>query len=116
LERAYPTLPISDCQTLLFFPAQSSVPFKAFADAVQSFLMSVLTFQREWSIHGPGPDKVVSFPPPAPTSLSPTEDGSMSEIPASMMGVGGLGALYSVGGEKILKVGLGYANELEKVI
>jgi hypothetical protein len=40
----------------------------------------------------------------------------MSEIPASMMGVGGLGALYSVGGEKILKVGLGYANELEKVI
>lgn len=59
---------------------------------------------------------VVLFPPLAPTSLSPTEEGSMSEIPASMMGVGGLGALYSVGGEKILKVGLGYANELEKVI
>jgi hypothetical protein len=36
LERAYPTLPISDCQTLLFFPAQNSVPFKAFADAVLS--------------------------------------------------------------------------------
>jgi hypothetical protein len=33
-----------------------------------------------------------------------------------MMGVGGLGALYSVGGEKVLKVGLGYAGELEKVI
>ena len=40
----------------------------------------------------------------------------MSEVPASMMGVGGLGALYNVGGEKILKVGLTYAGELEKVI
>ena len=40
----------------------------------------------------------------------------MAEIPASMMAVGGLGALYTVGGEKILKFGLGYAGELEKVI
>jgi hypothetical protein len=40
----------------------------------------------------------------------------MSEISASMMGVGGLGSLYSVGGERVLKVGLGYASELEKVI
>jgi hypothetical protein len=43
-------------------------------------------------------------------------DEDMSEIPPSMMGVGGLGTLYSVGGEKILKVGLGYAGELEKVV
>ena len=43
-------------------------------------------------------------------------DESMSEIPSSMIGVGGLGAMYSIGGEKILKVGLGYAGELEKVI
>lgn len=59
----------------------------------------------------------VTFPPaPAATSISSSTDDSISEIPASMMGVGGLGALYSVGGEKILKVGLGYAGELEKVI
>ena len=55
-------------------------------------------------------------PPPATSSISSSADESMSEIPASMMGVGGLGALYSVGGEKILKFGLGYAGELEKVI
>jgi len=40
----------------------------------------------------------------------------MSEIPASMISVGGLGSLYTVGAEKILQVGLGYATELEKVI
>jgi hypothetical protein len=40
----------------------------------------------------------------------------LSYVPETMMGVGGLGALYSVGGEKVLKVGLGYAGELEKVI
>ena len=40
----------------------------------------------------------------------------MSDIPPSMMGVGGLGALYTIGGEKVLKVGLAYAGELEKVI
>jgi hypothetical protein len=49
------------------------------------------------------------------SSLATTDDG-MSDIPQSMMGVGGLGALYSVGGEKVLKVGLQYAGELEKVI
>lgn len=43
-------------------------------------------------------------------------DGDISEIPQSMKGVGGLGSLCSVGGEKILRVGLGYAEELEKVI
>lgn len=59
----------------------------------------------------------VSFPPaPATSNITSSTDDSISEIPASMMGVGGLGALYSVGGEKILKVGLGYAGELEKVI
>jgi len=58
----------------------------------------------------------VMFPPsPGPSTISST-DKNMSEIPASMMGVGGLGSLYSVGGEKILKVGFGYAGELEKVI
>ena len=69
--------------------------------------------QRGWSISHEG---YVSFPPPAPTSISPTDDGSMSEIPASIISVGGLGALYTVGAEKILQVGLGYATELEKVI
>ena len=59
----------------------------------------------------------VTFPPPpAASSISTSTDESVSEIPASMMGVGGLGALYNVGGEKILKVGLTYAGELEKVI
>jgi hypothetical protein len=58
----------------------------------------------------------VTFPPPPASSSISSADESMSEIPASMVGVGGLGALYSVGGEKILKVGLGYAGELEKVI
>ena len=43
-------------------------------------------------------------------------DEDVTDIPPSMMGVGGLGALYTVGGEKILKFGLGYAGELEKVI
>lgn len=38
------------------------------------------------------------------------------EISANMVGVGGIGALYSVGGEKILRIGLGYAGELEKVV
>ena len=33
-----------------------------------------------------------------------------------MLGVGGIGALYSVGGEKILRIGLAYAGELEKVV
>lgn len=33
-----------------------------------------------------------------------------------MMGVGGLRTLHSVGAEKVLKVGLQYAVELEKVI
>jgi hypothetical protein len=57
----------------------------------------------------------VSFP--AATVVAPSSmDEDMSEIPPSMMGVGGLGTLYSVGGEKILKVGLGYAGELEKVV
>ena len=58
----------------------------------------------------------VTFPPAPATSSITSADDNMSEIPASMMGVGGLGALYSIGGEKILKVGLGYAGELEKVI
>ena len=40
----------------------------------------------------------------------------MSDVPEYMMGVGGLGALYAVGGDKVLKVGLNYAGELEKVI
>ena len=57
----------------------------------------------------------VSFPPPPATS-SLSLDGDISEIPSSMMGVGGLGTLYTIGGEKILKVGLGYAGELEKVV
>ena len=48
--------------------------------------------------------------------MSSSPDENMSEIPTSMMGVGGLGALYAVGGEKILKFGLGYAGELGKVI
>jgi len=57
----------------------------------------------------------VSFPPLS--SASPLSmDGDISEIPQSMKGIGGLGSLYSVGGEKILRVGLGYAEELEKVI
>jgi len=43
-------------------------------------------------------------------------DESISEIPPSMVGIGGLGSLRAVGGEKILKVGLDYAGELEKVI
>jgi hypothetical protein len=55
-------------------------------------------------------------PPPAPSTISSSMDENMSEIPASMMGVGGLAALYTVGGEKTLKFGLGYAGELEKVI
>jgi len=38
------------------------------------------------------------------------------EIPPNMVGVGGIGALYSVGGEKILRIGLGYAGELERVV
>jgi hypothetical protein len=48
--------------------------------------------------------------------MSSSTDEHMTEIPTSMMGVGGLGALYTFGGEKILKFGLGYAGELEKVI
>jgi hypothetical protein len=40
----------------------------------------------------------------------------MDEIPPNMVGVGGIGALFSVGGEKILRIGLGYAGELEKVV
>jgi hypothetical protein len=40
----------------------------------------------------------------------------MSDIPEYMTSVGGLGTLYSVGGDKVLKVGLDYAAELEKVI
>jgi hypothetical protein len=44
------------------------------------------------------------------------EDDDFADLPPSMMGVGGLGALLTVGGEKVLKVGLGYAGELEKVI
>jgi len=40
----------------------------------------------------------------------------MPEIPAVVISVGGIGALYSIGAEKILQVGLRYANELEKVI
>ena len=59
----------------------------------------------------------VLFPPAhAASSMPSVTDESMSEIPSSMIGVGGLGAMYSIGGEKILKVGLGYAGELEKVI
>jgi hypothetical protein len=57
----------------------------------------------------------VSFPA-ATVAATSSMDEDMSEIPPSMMGVGGLGTLYSVGGEKILKVGLGYAGELEKVV
>jgi 26S proteasome regulatory subunit N12 len=34
LERAYPSLPLSDCQILLFFPPQDSVGFKSFAEMV----------------------------------------------------------------------------------
>jgi len=40
----------------------------------------------------------------------------MNEVPPHMLGVGGIGALYSVGGEKILRIGLAYAGELEKVV
>jgi hypothetical protein len=40
----------------------------------------------------------------------------MDEVPANMIGVGGIGALYSVGGERILRIGLRYAGELEKVV
>ena len=58
----------------------------------------------------------VSFPPAPATSSISSADDNISVIPTSMMGVGGLGALYSVGGGKILKVGLGYAGELGKVI
>ena len=36
LERAYPTLPQSDCQILLFFPPQDSIAFREFADMVQT--------------------------------------------------------------------------------
>jgi hypothetical protein len=48
--------------------------------------------------------------------MSSSTNENMAEIPVSMMAVGGLGTLYTVGGEKILKFGLGYAGELEKVI
>ena len=34
LERAYPSLPVSDTQILLFFPSQDSQGFKAFAETV----------------------------------------------------------------------------------
>jgi hypothetical protein len=34
----------------------------------------------------------------------------------SMTGVGGLGTLHSLGGDKVLKVGLRYAGELERVV
>jgi hypothetical protein len=34
LERAYPSLPISDTQILLFFPPQDSAGFKEFAETV----------------------------------------------------------------------------------
>jgi len=102
LERAYPSLPISDCQILLFFPPQDSAGFKSFAET------------RHWKVTGNG--HITFPPPPAPSTISSSTDENMSEIPASMVGVGGLGALYTVGGEKILKFGLRYAGELEKVI
>jgi len=36
LERAYPSLPISDAQILLFFPPQDSTGFSDFAEMVDS--------------------------------------------------------------------------------
>jgi hypothetical protein len=54
--------------------------------------------------------------PATTVTATPLMDEDMSEVPPSMVGVGGLGTLYSVGGEKILKAGLGYAGELEKVV
>jgi hypothetical protein len=43
-------------------------------------------------------------------------DEDISEILPSMAGVGGLGTLHSLGGDKVLKVGLVYAGELDKVV
>lgn len=59
---------------------------------------------------------IVSFPPPPSSTISSSTDQSAMAIPASMMSVGGLGALFNVGGAKVIKVGLDYAGELEKVI
>jgi len=59
---------------------------------------------------------LVSFPTPASSSISSSTDEEMVDIPEHMMNVGGLGALYHVGGEKVIKIGLEYAGELEKVI
>jgi hypothetical protein len=72
----------------------------------------ITLMKRNWSLSNRG---FVSFPPPAPSTISSTDE-AMSDIPEHMMNVGGLGALYSVGGEKVIKYGLDYAGELEKVI
>jgi hypothetical protein len=48
---------------------------------------------------------VVEFPSTPEASSFITTDDGMPDIPESMMGVGGLRALHSVGAEKVLKVG-----------
>ena len=54
----------------------------------QLIVAAGLRTQREWSLSHDGH---ASFPPAAPTSISPADDSSMSEIPASTINVGGLG-------------------------
>ena len=53
---------------------------------------------------------------PSASALNTDEHVSMSNQTPAMNGVGGLGALFAVGGHRVLTVGLGYAQELERVI
>jgi len=93
------------------FPAFYLVPFPVLASPRLS-----ANPQRHWTINHTG---AVTFPPSTsglPASSAAGLDEDIDAIPPNMMGVGGIGALYSVGGEKILRIGLGYAGELERVV